>query len=65
MPRYLHPLLDQAKQWWSSLSINQMKDMAAKYHGCLSYHHVLQVDSRMVETYEAEHGLEHKDGIYY
>lgn len=62
---FLHPLLDKARAWWSSLSINEMKDLATKYHNGLSYLHVTKVDSRIVETYEAEHGLAHNEGRYY
>jgi hypothetical protein len=65
MPRYLHPYLDAARAWWSSLSINQMKEMAKKHNGCLSYLHVTKVDHRLVDTYTAELGLEVKQGTYY
>jgi len=62
--KYIHPHLFATHQWWSTLSINEMKALVEKHHAPLSLSHVQQVDSRMVEMYEAEHGLEHTKGTY-
>lgn len=62
---FLHPLIDTARQWWSSLSINEMRTMAAKHQAPFDHHRVYQVDSMLVDTYEKEHGLEPIEGRYY
>lgn len=61
---YVHPHTKSARYWWSGLSINEMKALVEKYHAPLSLSHVQQVESRVVEMYEAEHGLAPVKGFY-